>query len=89
MWKIKGVSLHSHRYAWAERAHACDYPERWAQNALVHNSRAVHEAYAISTIALCMPLEQYEKGDSTADTEQHVNSPGTNHSRQRNRAVAE
>jgi len=59
--KIKGVSLHSYRYAWAERARACGYPERWAQNALGHNSRAVHEAYAKSAIALCPPLEQYEQ----------------------------
>lgn len=61
MAKIKGVSLHSYRYAWAERARACGYPERWAQNALGHNSRAVHEAYAKSAIALCPPLEQYEQ----------------------------
>ena len=54
--KIKGVSLHSYRYDWAERARACGYPERWAQNALGHNSRAVHEAYAKSAIALCPPL---------------------------------
>jgi integrase len=58
--KISGVSLHSYRYAWAERARACGYPERWAQNALGHNSRAVHEAYAKSAVALCPPLEQYE-----------------------------
>ena len=59
--KIKGVSLHSYRYSWAERARACGYPERWAQNALGHNSRAVHEPYAKSAIALCPPLEQYEQ----------------------------
>lgn len=59
--QITGVSLHSYRYAWAERARACGYPERWAQNALGHNSRAVHEAYARSAIALCPPLEQYEQ----------------------------
>jgi hypothetical protein len=28
---IKGVSLHSYRYAWAERAKAAGYPERYAQ----------------------------------------------------------
>jgi integrase len=28
---IKGVSLHSYRYAWAERAKQCGYPERFAQ----------------------------------------------------------
>jgi integrase len=28
---ISGVSLHSYRYAWAERAKEAGYPERWAQ----------------------------------------------------------
>lgn len=43
---IKCVSLHSYRYAWAERAKTCGYPERFAQEALGHNSKAVHRAYA-------------------------------------------
>jgi integrase len=43
---IKGVSLHSYRYAWAERAKTAGYPERFAQEALGHNSKAVHRAYA-------------------------------------------
>jgi len=42
---ISGVSLHSYRYAWAERALKCGYPERFAQQALGHNSKAVHHAY--------------------------------------------
>ena len=42
---IQGVSLHSYRYAWAERALKCGYPERFAQQALGHNSKAVHHAY--------------------------------------------
>jgi hypothetical protein len=58
--KINGVSLHSYRYAWAERARACGYPERWAQNALGHNSRAVHQAYARNAAAICPPLETFE-----------------------------
>ena len=28
---IKGITLHSYRYAWAERARTCGYPERFAQ----------------------------------------------------------
>jgi integrase len=28
---VAGVSLHSYRYAWAERAKTCGYPERYAQ----------------------------------------------------------
>jgi len=42
--KISGVSLHSYRYAWAERALKCGYPERFAQQALGHNFKAVHHA---------------------------------------------
>ena len=43
---IKGITLHSYRYAWAERAKQCGYPERFAQEALGHNSQAVHRAYS-------------------------------------------
>ena len=57
---VTGVSLHSYRYAWAERAKAAGYPERHAQNALGHNSRAVHAAYAKGIIAVCPSLETYE-----------------------------
>jgi len=59
--KIKGVSLHSYRYAWAQRARACGYPMRWAQNALGHSSRAVHQAYASGGVAICPTLEEYEE----------------------------
>jgi integrase len=43
---IEGVTLHSYRYSWAERARECGYPERLAQEALGHGSKAVHRAYA-------------------------------------------
>ncbi len=43
---IKGVSLHSYLYAWAERAKCAGYPERFAQEALGHNSKAVLRAFA-------------------------------------------
>ena len=58
---IKGVSLHSYRYAWAERAKSCGYPERFAQEALGHNSKAVHRAYARKAIVIVPSLESYEK----------------------------
>jgi len=58
--KISGVSLHSYRYAWAQRARANGYPIRWAQNALGHNSRAVHLGYANGVVAVCPSLEDYE-----------------------------
>jgi integrase len=42
---VKGVSLHCYRYGWAERAAAAGYPERYAQSAVGHSSKAVHRAY--------------------------------------------
>ena len=58
---ISGVSLHSYRYAWAERAKKAGYPERWAQAALGHNSKAVHRAYAKGAEVVCPSLEEYER----------------------------
>jgi integrase len=58
--KIEGVSLHSYRYAWAERAFECGYPERYAQAALGHSSKAVHQAYARRAKVVCPSLEEYE-----------------------------
>ena len=57
---IKGVSLHSYRYGWAERAYSAGYPERYAQAALGHKSRAVHYAYARNAKVVCPPLENLE-----------------------------
>ena len=59
--KISGVTLHSYRYAWAERAKVCGYPERFAQEALGHNSKAVHRAYARKAQVKLPSLEAYEK----------------------------
>ena len=36
---VSGVTLHSYRYSWAQRAKSCGYPQRFAQEALGHNSR--------------------------------------------------
>jgi integrase len=47
---IKGVTLHSYRYAWAEMAKQAGMPERFAQAALGHSSKAVHRAYAKGAI---------------------------------------
>ena len=58
---IHGVSLHSYRYAWAERAKTAGYPERFAQLALGHNSKAVHRAYAKKAQVTLPPLEEYEQ----------------------------
>ena len=58
---ITGVTLHSYRYAWAERAKIAGYPERFAQEALGHNSKAVHRAYAKKALMKIPSLEEYEK----------------------------
>ncbi|MCX6929352.1 MAG: tyrosine-type recombinase/integrase, partial [Verrucomicrobia bacterium] len=59
--EIKGVTLHSYRYAWAERARTCGYPERFAQEALGHNSKAVHRAYAKRASVRIPSLDDFEK----------------------------
>ena len=58
---IAGVTLHSYRYAWAERAKTVGYPERFAQEALGHNSKAVHRAYAKRALMKLPSLEEYEQ----------------------------
>lgn len=58
---IEGVSLHSYRYAWAQRAKVAGYPERFAQEALGHNSIAVHRAYAKKAKVKLPSLEEYER----------------------------
>jgi len=50
--KIKG---------WAERAKTCGYPERFAQEALGHNSKAVHRAYAKRAAVVIPAMEDYER----------------------------
>ncbi len=72
---IKGVSLHSYRYAWAERALKCGYPERFAQQALGHNSKAVHHAYAKHAEVTVPSLDDWEENwrkDPRADQAQKL-----------------
>ncbi len=57
---ISGVSLHSYRHSWAQREKACGYPQRFAQDALGHSSRAVHEAYARGAVVVAPALDEYE-----------------------------
>lgn len=72
---IKGVTLHSYRYAWAERARSADMPLRAAMEALGHQSRAVHQAYAKNAQVDAMPLEYYErkKAEKIIDLEKYRN----------------
>ncbi len=64
---IKGVTLHSYRYAWAERAKCAGYPERFAQEALGHNSKAVHRAYARNAKVELPSLGEYERRRNALD----------------------
>lgn len=57
---VSGVTLHSYRYAWAERAKVVGMPERFAQAALGHNSKAIHRAYAKKAVIIAPSLEDYE-----------------------------
>ena len=57
---VSGVTLHSYRYAWAERAKMVGMPERFAQAALGHNSTAIHRAYAKKAVIIAPSLEDYE-----------------------------
>jgi len=57
---VVGVSLHSYRHSWAQRAKVCGYPQRFAQDALGHSSRAIHEAYAKGAQVVVPPLDEYE-----------------------------
>jgi integrase len=58
---IKGVTLHSYRYAWAERAKVAGYPERFAQESLGHNSATYSRAYSKNGQVTLPSLEEYEK----------------------------
>lgn len=66
--RIRGVSLHSYRYGWAERAKTVGYPERFAQEALGHNSKAVHRAYARGALVQVPSLEEFEKRNGENST---------------------
>lgn len=59
--EIEGVTLHCYRYAWAERAKQPGYPERYAMEALGHNSAAIHRVYAKGASLELPPLEEFEK----------------------------
>jgi hypothetical protein len=62
----RAITLEEHqriayRYAWAERARKSGYPERFAQEALGHNSKAVHRSYAKRAQVRLPSLEKYER----------------------------
>jgi hypothetical protein len=55
------ISLHSYRYAWAQRAKSYGMPMREAMAHLGHGSKAIHHAYSQQAEVVSMPLEYYEK----------------------------
>jgi integrase len=69
---IKGVTLHCYRYAWAERAKCAGYPERFAQEALGHNSKAVHRAYARNAKVELPSLGEYERQRNAQDEDRRI-----------------
>ena len=78
---IKGITLHSYRYGWAERAAEAGYPERHAQSNLGHGSKAVARAYAKRAKVKTPSLEEYEEiqrnaGDKVIPLPQDVDIEG-------------
>ena len=76
--KIKRVTLHSYRHSWAARAKDSGMPERFAMEALGHNSRAVHEFYAHGERSKCPPWRNTNPRLSRcrrAKLDERMNSP--------------
>ncbi len=65
---IDGVTLHSYRYAWAERAFEAGMPERLAMVALGHNSSAIHRVYAKGASLVAPSLDNYSAAGHPAET---------------------
>jgi len=55
------ISLHSYRYAWAQRAKVSGMPLREAMAHLGHGSKAIHFAYSEKAEMVTLPLEYYEE----------------------------
>jgi len=72
------ISLHSYRYAWAERAKTASMPLREAMAHLGHGSKAVHHAYSASAEIITFPLEYYEEIKRRKDEELRKQMNGLN-----------
>ena len=59
--RIDGITLHSYRYGWAERARKAHYPQRCAQEVLGQQSAAVHRAYAKNAAVITPSLDEWEE----------------------------
>ena len=60
------MTLHSYRYAWAERSADNGYPERYAQRVLGQGSKIAHRAYAKKAQKELPSLEEYEEANRKA-----------------------
>jgi hypothetical protein len=58
---IVGIKLYSYCYSWARRAKAARYPQRYAQQALRHVSKAVTEVYAPDAKFILSSLEEFDR----------------------------
>lgn len=59
--RVSGVTLHSYRYAFAERCRVSGVPERAAMEMLGHQSESVNRAYAKKAKFITEGLESYER----------------------------
>lgn len=66
---LHDLTLHCYRYGWAERSAEAGYPERYAQQVLGQNSKAVHRAYAKKARKQLPSLEEYEAVCQQAEAE--------------------
>jgi integrase len=64
---LHDITLHCYRYGWAERSAEAGYPERYAQQVLGQNSKAVHRAYAKKARKQLPSLEEYEAAAEQAE----------------------
>jgi integrase len=74
---IEGVTLHSYRYSWSERAKRAGYPVRFAMENLGHSSKAVAHAYASQAEVTLPSLEEYEAKAQTKIVWMPVGNSGT------------
>ena len=75
---FKDISLHSYRYAWAQRAKTFGMPLREAMAHLGHGSKAIHLAYSQQAEVVSLPLEYYEKAWKEKIGQFHQNAPAHN-----------
>ena len=74
---FKEVTLHSYRYAWAQRAKTFGMPLREAMTHLGHGSKAIHLAYSQQAEVVSLPLEYYEKAWKEKIVHFHQTAPAS------------